>query len=136
MLSKRIPQSRCSGLLVRKTIHCVRQLFLPLTDNRIGNEGLKAIADALRINSSIKELNFTGLHSNNRETLNSTENRISDAGILEFTKMLKINSTLTKIYFRGFERSCLFFLFSHQKKTKLAMKELLPLLMLCEPIKG
>ncbi|KJE93815.1 TKL/IRAK protein kinase [Capsaspora owczarzaki ATCC 30864] len=58
---------------------------LSLWANRIGDAGARAIAEALKMNTTLTEL---GLH----------QNQIGDAGAQAIAESLKVNKTVTKIY--------------------------------------
>ena len=59
-----------------------------LANNAIGDEGMKALSEAIKVNSSIK---YISLHSNN----------IEDEGIEALSKALEINSSIVSIDLNG-----------------------------------
>ena len=57
-------------------------------DNNIGDEGGKAIGEALKVNTSLTEINLDG-------------NKIGDEGGKAIGEALKVNTSLTKIGLDG-----------------------------------
>jgi hypothetical protein len=75
--------------------------MLSLARNKLGEEGTKAICEALEQNKTLKELDISG--DINRSNVGGS------AGAKHVAKMLRVNGVLTEIQFvcRKFELSCL-----------------------------
>ena len=70
-------------------------------DNRIGVEGSKIIADALKINFCLQSLNISCDFLRYFDVLMILDNRIRDEGIQSIADALKINSCLQLLDISG-----------------------------------
>ena len=70
-----------------------------MTDNKIGDEGAKAMSEMMKVNTTLTSLNLCGEGRGVKKTRKKrksclTGNGIGDEGAKSMSEMLKMNSTL------------------------------------------
>ena len=100
-----------------KDIHQQFTLFIsPLlssTDNDIGDTGVTSLSEALKLNTTLTELNLSGKDKRKKTQKTSintslfsflcttTDNNIGERGATSLSEVLKSNTTLTQLYLGG-----------------------------------
>ena len=93
--------------------------IIHFTDNQIGDDGAKAISEALKTNQSITHINLSCMNTNSHFQLNSLSltlnyifhfigNKIGDDGARAISEALKTNQSITYIDLSGMNTTHIF----------------------------